>query len=209
MSIYYQHFKKLICHNDIIDILSPILKLEKEVSESFAVIKQLKKIVLKYKNKYDIWDLCAGNALTSTISAFMLPINKAYAIDIRPRDREWNRINKFEYLIKDIHDITNKTFKKESIIISIHPCKELAEYICNIYNNSYKVKYLILMPCCIGKFRRKNRHLVKNNYYEWCIYLNDIVNGNMIIDKKCISPKNAVITASKDRYKEWEKPIIP
>ncbi len=197
-NIYNKNFKKLNCYNDIINILSPITNEKKEISESFAIIKRLKKIILKNKFNYDVWDLCAGNALTSVIAAFTLPIHKAYAIDIYKRKRGWDKINKFEYLTKNIYDITNKIFKKESIIISVHPCKNLAEHICNIYNNSHKVKNLILMPCCVGQFRRKNKNLINNNYYEWCIHLNEKVNGFLTVDKKCLSPRNVIITASKD-----------
>ena len=209
MNSYIKQFKKLNCYTDIIDILSPITNEEKEISESLSIIKQLKKIVLKNKFNYDIWDLCAGNALTSTISAFTLPIHKAYALDVYTRKRAWNKINNFEYVIKNIYGITNKEFKKQSIIISVHPCKDLAQQICNIYNNSYKVRHLILMPCCIGQYRRKNKNVINNNYYEWCIYLNEKVDGNITIDKKCLSPKNVIITASKDKYKKFNKCIIP
>jgi len=209
MNTYNKQFEKLNCYTDIIDILSPIPNEEKEISESLSIIKKLKKIVLKNKFKYDVWDLCAGNALTSTIATFTLPIHKTYAVDTYTRKREWEKINNFEYLTKDIFTITNQLFKNESIIIAIHPCKNLAKQICNIYNDSYRVRHLILMPCCIGQFRRKNKNLINNNYYEWCIYLNERVDGYLTIDKKCLSPKNVIITASKDKYVKFDKPIIP
>ena len=199
MNYYNEQFKALNCCQDVTDILSPILNFKKEVSESFAIIKRLKKIVLKKQFHYDVWDLCAGNALTSTLSAFMLPINKAYAVDRRDRKREWDKINKFEYLIQNIFTMNSDFFKRDTVLISVHPCASLAEQVCNLYNTSDKIKHLLLMPCCVGGFRRRNINLINNQYYEWCIHLNEMVNGSTTVDKKCMSPKNVIITASKGK----------
>ncbi len=201
MNYYNKQFKSLNCYQDVTDILSPILNFEKEVSESFAIIKRLKKVVLKKPQHYDVWDLCAGNALTSTLSAFMLPINKAHAIDIRVRERSWDKINKFEYLTQDIFTIPDNFFKRESVLIAVHPCAALARQVCKIYNESDEVKHLILMPCCVGSFKRSNFTLVNNRYYEWCIHLNSLVDGYATVDEKWLSPRNVIISASKKKEK--------
>ena len=196
---YFNQFKELKCSSYVEDAVLPILNFKKEISESFAIIKLLKRIVLKKtgKHQYDLYDLCAGNALTSVISAFLLPVNNVYAIDHTERKRNWNDVDRFEYINKDIFEFNLDHVKNESIMIAIHPCCKLATCICDIYNNCNNIKHLLLMPCCIGPHNRKYSPLLKNKYYAWSLYLSNLVDGKEFIDKKCLSPKNVIIMASK------------
>jgi hypothetical protein len=44
MNKYVKEFYKLSCSQEIIDIVSPINNLEKEITESMSIIKKLKKL---------------------------------------------------------------------------------------------------------------------------------------------------------------------
>ena len=72
MNKYVKEFFDLNCHPEIMDIVMPIQNFEKEITESMAVIRQLRNLTLKRKHyHYRIYDFCAGNALTSVIASFL------------------------------------------------------------------------------------------------------------------------------------------
>ena len=196
---YVNKFYNLECSRHVKDVVLPIFNFKKEITESWAMIKLLRKIVLKNtgKFKYDLYDLCAGNALTSVLSAFLLPVNNVYAVDHAERKRNWDDVNKFEYINEDIFNFNFDHVKNESIMIAVHPCCELATCVCDIYNRCDNIKHLLLMPCCIGSHSRKHSPLIPNGYYAWSLYLSNLVDGKEVIDTQCLSPKNVIIIASK------------
>jgi hypothetical protein len=210
MTKYVKEFNNLNCNPEILDVVLPVQRQRKEITESMAMIKILRKIVLKRKDfQYQIFDFCAGNALTSVIASFLFKNVSCFAIDIRPREREWSKVKNFEYLNSDIRKedwgLLIKTFKKihphiKTIIMSVHPCIDLAETILSIHRTS-KSNYLILMPCCQGKTAGYSlpEVIVKKigKYLRWCLYLQNKIEGNskLYIDNFCLSPKNAIITA--------------
>ena len=180
----------------------------KEISESLAVINEIKSAVLKH-SKVVILDLCAGNALTSIISCFLFKNLKAIAIDLKPRKEDFSNVANFQYLVQDIY---NFEYKPESgdynIVIGVHPCKDLAFKICNIFKKIYKDSdtncKLVLMPCCKGKIPNQYSVLQQNlNKYElWSYYLAKkleselpTVKFNVKTDKKIISPCNILVTS--------------
>lgn len=208
---YVNEFFDLTCYPDILDILNPISGRKKEISESMAVIKHLRKLALKNpQKKYVVYDFCAGNALTSTIATFLYPNFIAYAIDKAIRKRDWDKIRNFKYIQSDIFE-DKWEFKcdlwgmygmgledREVIIIGVHPCIGLANRIIDIYNKS-KADHLILMPCCTGqKYKYSLPAVIKEkvgDYLTWCVYLLNLVEGKkrMVVDENIISPKNALI----------------
>lgn len=200
MNKYVEEFLKLKSSGDILNVCNPITKAEKEITESMAVIKELRSIALSAPMDYDLYDLCAGNALTSVIASFLLPFHTVTAIDKHKRKRKWEAVQRFRYLEQDI---TKSDFWKapNSIFIGVHTCGNLAKTIINRYNDS-DAKYLILMPCCVGQietglpdfFREK---LGKYNIWTW--ELSRLVKGKVRIkhDTNIISPCNNLIIATK------------
>ncbi len=208
---YVEEFYKLNCYPDILDIVLPVQRLKKEITESMAIIKQLRKLTLKNKlQRFQIYDFCAGNALTSVLACFLFKnIYHAYAIDKLPRERDWGKVNNFDYIVSDIYENdwassiakfrTNFPFTK-TVIISVHPCRTLAKKVISIHNESEN-DYLILNPCCTGKthgYGLPDAVVEKiGKYLKWCLYLQNQVKGNsrLHIDNHCLSPKNAIITS--------------
>ena len=199
MNHYIDEFLSLRCAGDVLNVVNPLgNKSQKEITESMAVIKRIKHIVLKDEPMtYSVVDLCAGNALTSVLAAFLFPIKQAIAVDKKPRNRKWNTADRFDYRLRDILNDPITGIDKNTIIISIHPCGKLAEKVCEIYNKS-EASHLILMPCCKGQFK-SNQWLKERlgNYGEWCLHLSNLVDGQLVQDMNVISPKNIVITAKK------------
>lgn len=212
---YIEEFYKLTCHPDILDIVMPVLNLKKEISESFAVLKYIRSIALKNPDKkYIIYDLCAGNALTSVSAAFLFKNVYSYAVDKRERDRKWDKCRNFKYINSDIVNEDWSYLIRQGravwdyipIIIGVHACRHLAKRIIEIYNTTEEAEHLILMPCCSGPMKgfRIPDIITQNlgNYMKWSLYLHSITKGDkrLVIDNHCISPKNAIIISKKDKY---------
>jgi hypothetical protein len=211
---YINEFFDLTCYPDILDILNPISGRKKEITESMAVIRQIRTIVLKNPNKnYILYDLCAGNALTSTLASFLFKNIESFAVDKRVRDRDWSQIERFNYLksnIKKDNWVSLIGLQRSQhihipcgvIIIGVHCCGELAKEIINIYNVSLS-NHLIIMPCCTGgKYKYSIPQAIQQkigNYLTWSMYLLDLVEGQkrLIVDDSILSPKNALIIANR------------
>lgn len=200
MTKYLGKFLSLDCCGDILNIVTPLSHAPKEITESMAIIERLRGEVLPNPMKYQILDLCAGNALTSLTSVFLLPVKQAVAVDKKKRNRDYHKANRFRYVELDI--FTDETFNfidENTIIISIHPCRGMAARVVEIYNNS-PARSLYLMPCCIGKYRIPAKQFLCENlgkYQAWCYYLASLCNGSIEIDANCISKANAVISAHR------------
>lgn len=162
-----------------------------------AIIERLRDDCLNNPMKYNIVDLCAGNALTSLIAVHLLPVESATAIDRMERKYLARR---FKYIGSDIfQESIYQYINENTIIISVHPCRNLAQRVVEIYNNS-KARKLLLMPCCIGKYKLPAHNFLMDKlgaYHAWCYYLAEKCGGNITIDENCISPRNAIITARK------------
>lgn len=201
---YIRSFLALKCAGDVLNVVTPVQKMEKEITESMSIIKELKKITLKDPMKYNIVDMCAGNALTSVLSVFTLPVKKAIAIDIKARKRRWHLADRFTYWEKDINTYRHELYDvidENSIIIGVHACGNLSNDIIDIYKKSY-AKHLILMPCCQGTLTKKVplaiQDLIQDKYKVWTWQLAEACDGRFKFDKSVISPKNGVIIASKE-----------
>lgn len=208
---YINEFFSLTCYPDILDILNPISGRKKEITESMAVLKYVRRLVLKHpERRYFLYDFCAGNALTSVTSAFLYKNIRAYAIDKKLRDRNWYAVKNFMYIKSDIktenweymlHQTRVIYPMTDIIIVGVHPCRDLAKRIIEIYNKS-KADHLILMPCCTGdKYKFSLPQAIKEkvgDYLTWCVYLLNLVEGKkrLIVDENILSPKNALIIAN-------------
>lgn len=204
MSRYVSEFLSLKSTGDILNVVNPLgNKAEKEISETMAVKRFLKSIALKAPMKYSVLDLCAGNALTSVLSVFVLPVARAVAVDVRPRKRNWEGAKRFSYSNIDINgDEIFNLVDENTIIIAIHPCSDLANRVIEIYNKT-KAKHLILMPCCKGKVTMKLPNLIKSRLGKdmvWTWQLAQQCKGKTEIyeDKSCLSPRNSIIYSHKN-----------
>lgn len=202
---YVSEFLGLRCAGDVLNIVNPLgTKACKEITESMAIIKRLRQIILRRPMKYTVVDLCAGNALTSVLAVFLFPIKKAMAMDKRPRRRHWEMARNFRYIITTIEEtIGTVSWPVPAIVISIHPCKGLAIQVIDLYRRIPAFRHLILMPCCKGGLPKENqvKGLVAEKltaYERWCVGLASMVDGTVVKDKKCLSPCNCIVTASKN-----------
>jgi hypothetical protein len=199
------YFLELKCAGDVLNSVYPFLNPEKEITESMAIIKKIKKLLITNPDKYTIFDFCAGNCLTSSLIAHMFKIKHIFAIDKEKRDRpNFSKIRNFSYnqmdfveKKKEVIDYIN--LSTPTIIIGVHPCSELAQTIIEIYNET-KTEHLFLMPCCEGKRIFEYPSFLKNKlstYEMWCLDLCNLAKGNATIDHQCRSNKNIILTASK------------
>lgn len=197
---YLGEFLRLDCCGDILNIVTPMSNAPKEITESMAIISRLRKETLSNPMKYRVLDLCAGNALTSLISVFLLPVHFAHAVDKKKRNRDYSKARGFEYIELDIFDSKLYDYIDENtIIISVHPCRGMAARIAEIYSES-EARSLYLMPCCIGNYNIPTKQFLCENlgkYRAWCYYLASLCSGSIEIDENCISERNAVIYAHK------------
>jgi hypothetical protein len=205
---YLSQFHNLKCSGDVLNVVNPLGKNSvKEITESMAIIKWLKGIVIKQPMKYILYDLCAGNALTGILAAHLLPVEDVYAVDKRDRNRDWSLCQRFSYVNFDIDsNLVNSDliYPLQSIIVSVHPCTRLANRIVDIYLENSHVEHLIMMPCCEGQKNEVFLNTIplpirnKLSRYElWCWQLAEKVGGTFVIDNKVLSSKNGIILASK------------
>lgn len=202
---YINEFLRLKCVADVMASVGDLGKNSaKEITESMAAIKKARSVFLASTyTPITIYDLCAGNALTGTLISFLFKVEHVYAIDRKLRKRRWELISNFTYLTENINDFDEKRIERNALIIAVHPCSTLAVRVCDIYNKS-AAKHLIMLPCCVGNMPdigSKYPHIVRekiSRYTLWSLYLAEKVHGDIHEDKKCLSPANHVITATKE-----------
>lgn len=206
MNRYVDEFLNMCCSGDVLNAVSRMSFAQKEISESMGIIKKLKPIVLKDPMKYNVVDLCAGNALTSVLAVHMLPITKAVAIDKKKRKGNYKAVKRFEYIEADITTMgiyaSKEIYTMDTIIISVHPCKT-ANIIIDIFNET-PTAALIMMPCCNSTY-----HDVKCNawlktkmstYDLWTLHLMQNIRESevkIVTDSYVLSPKRNIIVANK------------
>ncbi len=199
---YTSEFLSLKCAGDVLNCCSPLgAKSQKEITESMGMIKRIRSIFLSEPMRYNLLDLCAGNALTSVLAVHLLPVFNACAVDIKPRKRKWNKVKRFKYDELDIYG--EKVFDYigiDTVIICVHGCKDLARRIIEIYKKS-TAKALFMMPCCNGKVKRfYPQDMIERlgKYKIWCWdLLQDMAEKDtkniFVVDQKILSPKNVII----------------
>lgn len=200
---YLDEFFSLRCAPDVLATVGRVQNMSKEITEAMAMIRHVRSIIRRNPDeRYHLLDLCAGNALTSVISAHLFPNLTCEAVDIKPRQREWWRTNRFVYTRADIRGSLGVTTPRHIIIAACHPCSSLARCVINQY---YSIgRHLILMPCCVGGSRNVPQMLRDKlgSYGSWCydLYCEASMycfDSNMIEDKHVLSPNNIIITADK------------
>lgn len=211
---YVNEFLNLKCAGDTINIIPKQKNYKKEISESMGIIKQFKGITIQNPMQYTLIDLCAGNALTSVISTFLLPVKKAIAIDLKKRNGNYNKVKRFSYIEGDIYSpLMNLQLLDIDpiILIAVHACKNLSERVIELFNEYNQIKYLFLMPCCIDPSKIDQDISVKvGKSFAWIYYLKGLIkkkyHPRIKQDKFILSPKNYIISAKKEiNYEPLEK----
>jgi hypothetical protein len=207
MSKYVSEFLSLQSAPDILGTVGYLgNKPEKEITEAMAIIHKLRPIVLNAHGEFELVDLCSGNALVPVIAAHLLPVNCAVAVDKLPRDRNWDRAEKFTYIQQDIYGIPDFWFRNPTILTAVHCCRDLAEQVVKIYQTHDNIKYLILMPCCIGDLNSSILRFIKeeaNGDLAWvtklAMTLTLLGNNKVSVHKDnfVLSPKRYIIKAEK------------
>lgn len=197
-NFYLGSFLKLKCSGDVLNAVGTIANPIKEISESMAVINIIRPPILDNPMKYSVLDLCAGNSLTSVIAAHLFPIKHSVAVDVRKKkEKLFRNTRNFYYVQKSIYDDDiHKMVDENTIIISVHPCQNLARRVIQIFNNSPS-PMIVLMPCCNGNVERVPN---EDKYLTWCRHLYSLLETSNIImtrDEKCLSEKNNIIIGKK------------
>ena len=210
---YVDHFLKLRCAGDVLNVTGPMNNAMKEISEAMSIMKHVKRIVIPDPMKYQLVDFCSGNALVPITAAFVLPLNFTIAVDKRPNKAPFTRqgvVDRFVYLKADVYTLGLSSPEiPPTILTCVHGCGGLAKVTIEAFLDGPQVKHLIMMPCCEGKlpeidipsfFRQK-----LTSYDMWCYGLYETIQqsskvkySNMIEDLNVISPKRTLIIASKE-----------
>ena len=204
MGKYLNRFLALRCAPDILATVGHLgNKPEKEISEAFAVVREIRKITLKTQDHFQVVDLCSGNALVPVTAIHLLPITYAYAVDKLPRERRWDLANNFKYIQKDIYEVDHTMFTKPTILTAVHSCRDLAEQTIQIYKKYHQIKHLILMPCCHGKLDNSILNFIKKEAtgdLAWVVKLALQCGENVRVtkDNHILSPKNYIIIVGKN-----------
>ena len=202
---YVSDFMKLNCSSDVLDICHiDKSRMNKEISETMGLYKQVKNIVINkpYKD-WIILDICSGaHCLNSVFISHMLNV-KVYAIDIEPYKRDFSSVRNMEYIQFDIMKffkfldmIREKVgYDENVIIVSSHPCRELAHQIVNFHKTGLS-EYMFIIPCCRGIIKNHIPQLVKDKlgrYLTWCYDLSLSCYGDLVRDKRIMSPCNVIV----------------
>jgi hypothetical protein len=197
---YMNKFLNLKCSGDVINAISPIgHEPAKEITESMGLIKKFKGLLIANPGKYNILDLCAGNALTSVLASHLFKLDYANAIDKKSRNRRWELVNSFNYIVGDIYQDEIKHYvNNNTIIISVHACGNLAKRIIEIYKMT-DAKALVLMPCCLARLERKYPEEIEKRLGHYLLFCWDLMqeleNSTLVVDNSILSPKNVIIKA--------------
>jgi len=215
---YVKQFLQLKCAGDVLNAVTPVNNCYKEITEAMAIIREVKRIVFANKDiRYHLVDLCAGNALSSVLAVHLMPLASAIAIDRRiPPHRHYDIVHNFTYLQEDImantfcNDLNNIYSGQNFIIISTHPCGELANTIVDIYNKT-NASHLVMMPCCLSSdksFKVDIKAMEEkgippyvlaklSKYDKWLWNLTMKVRGKFYRNLNCTSMANGVVVAHK------------
>ena len=199
---YLSEFFALNCAVDVLNTVGHVNNMIKEITEAMSLRKRVKEIVLREEpNTFAVYDLCAGNCLFGVMVAYTLPVRYVIGLDKRESPIDLKKIHKYRYEQRDIYD--DLTVAPNTIICAIHPCRNLAERIIDIYLNNEGAKKLVLMPCCFNKafltdLKAPSYILAKlSNDDKWAWHLANKVDGEVYRDDSVLSPKNRIIIAEK------------
>jgi hypothetical protein len=201
---YAGEFLRLRCAGDVLNAACLKKNVEKEISESMAAWKRLRGIALGKPMKYNLVDLCAGNALTSILAAHTLPFRQSFAFDVKKRSGHYEQVDRFRYIEDDIYGGgTEQHIGVDTVICAVHACGRLAEQVIKLYNEN-AAPALVLMPCCHAPYQAPNKEFLVNAMgpkAAWAYHLAGLIEDSRVHitqDKRCLSPCNYVIEAVRE-----------
>ena len=203
---YIEKFFSLKCAPDVLSVVGHVQNAEKEITESMGVLRHVQRIVLRdVKQRFLLLDLCAGNALTSVLAVHLFPNVHAIALDKLPRERNWDRAQRFQYVTRDLYGGVGALLDDyPTIVLGVHACGDLATQIIKYYRNYAAIRHMILLPCCSGTLAPMPAliHEKFDRYEQWAysLYLEASKwEGayNLMRDRHIQSPKNIILTGSK------------
>jgi len=200
---YVNEFLTYRCAGDVLNSVAPLNNAAKEISESMALLKSVKGLALRHPRMLRLWDLCAGNALTSILAVHYLPFAYAIAVDRKLHKRPgYARVQRWEYRQGEI-DSLHGQISVNDVLVASHPC-QAAEDICRLFNDS-PARAMFILPCCQGKISSKFTQLTRgkmSRYELWCLHLARLVDGECSKrDTQVLSPMNIIV--SKVRELTW------
>lgn len=207
---YLNQFFSLRCCGDVLNATAPINKGAKEITEAMAMRKRIKSLALAKPMHYSVLDLCAGNGLVGALVAFTLPVRHVLCVDKRVPTRRWHEIERFDYVQADLTDWFPPRYiegedrgvtKHRWIVTACHACSILSSTVLELYR--LRGRHLVLMPCCAGP---KPMDGTVEQYIssrvgrpeEWAIRLARECGGSIRADRHVLSPRNLIVTASKE-----------
>ena len=213
MNKYLEQFMQFRCAGDVMNAVTPVNKMAKEITEAMGIWRRLRKTALKEPLKYSLIDACAGNGLVGVLSVFTLPVKRCIAFDKSPRMRkQWLRgtIERWKYYMANLYDDTQfesivDELERDILLVAAHPCVGLAGALVERFNKYEQIRGLAILPCCAksGTYNRFPRLLAdgKLNKYElWCLHLHnqcEVEDKGVYHDPHIISPANCVVWARK------------
>ncbi|PRP89307.1 hypothetical protein PROFUN_02181 [Planoprotostelium fungivorum] len=194
--------------------------LKKEMTESYSVYRQVKKMIEQIKHRHEgtecptivLLDVCSGKGFASVLLTFKFPDLKIKMID---NDRFMNvkhlkSLPNIEMVYMDVHkeqfqDWMVETLRgKIGIMLGTHLCGQLSIDFVDAYNNHPEVAAMILAPCCLNKklweLNEKAKELNIDNYEYWSMHLFELVQSTqkeLKSDDQVLSQKNNFISAIK------------
>lgn len=201
---YLSQFLSLKSASDILAASGPINNPIKEISESMAVIRPLRKFFFRLNTdileNYTVIDLCAGNCLTGLIIAHLFKCNTISVDKKRPQKLNEKNVQRYKFIEEDLKKFfSSLDYTKSLIFISSHPCQLAFDIIKQAITCG--VKFSIL-PCCLGKGSEFNDlpslpllcEQKMSKYEQWCLKLALYGRANVYKDLNCLSSKNCVVT---------------
>jgi len=193
---YVDEFLKCNCAPDVLAAVGKMNNAAKEITESMAIIRRLRRASFKHPMELKIVDLCAGNALTSITAVHLLPFKTAVAVDLKPRSGKYNLAERFLYMGSDIKDCAG-IIDKNTILVAVHPCGKAAEQVMQLYLDSNAMG-VIIMPCCISSFKFPSSQMIAKligSYKAWAYHLSMYkgLEGKLGFDGNVLSPCNAIV----------------
>ena len=158
------------------------------------------------KERYTLFDLCAGNGLVGALAAYLFPRAEVVSLDVRRSERAWERIRRFRYVECDVRELDAEFLRElcpgKAVFVSVHPCTELAEQVIALFNKADFAD--LLMPCCLGTV---DPQVVPppvassiGGYMAWVYHLYHRVEAEyktIYVDEDNLSERNALILASR------------
>lgn len=179
-----------------------ITKVEKEISESMALIRAVRADALAAE-QVTLFDLCSGHGLTGIIAAHLWRNVTVIAVDRNPRcNSSPQRFREVPTSITTqgwLVQARELASRCHNVVVASHPCRALAHRVIATYLSLPGTRTLAMMPCCIGRSSPyPGRELITQKIGRqaaWAAGLAWEAHGDVRQDKLVLSPCNYIVVA--------------